>query len=423
MANPADVPAAGAAPTSAFALPGGTALDGKAGGPDWDTLMMGMALLANAIPNGTASKDIGSIMSPFLTAQSKKDDRNYQRGRDAKQDARFDRTETRQSAMDAQNQANWQAQFGLSKSTNERQAQAEERANAKPLIQKFEDAAGNPTYKQFDITTKQWVPLSDGSAPAGAPAMPPASAAPVTAGSPAMDGLPSPMAAPPGAAAPAAMPGIVPPPPGVNREQWYKDQTSRLAKEAGGPTSEEATGLRKEIQQLPSYKNMSQAAPIYSTMADAAGRNTKAADLNLVYGLGKIFDPNSVVREGEMVMVKSTASLPDWFAGIVGQVNGGAALTPETRERIMQEAYSRMQGYQGQYNQDVQQYAGIADRRKMNRDDVIFNFGKFDPWKAPQASATPGATSGGSTGDGRQTKVINGKTYVKEKNSSSWFEE
>lgn len=89
----------------------------------------------------------------------------------------------------------------------------------------------------------------------------------------------------------------------------------------------------------------------------------------------------------------------------------------------MREAHGRVKSYEQQYQQDTKQYSGIVERRKMDPRDVINDFGQFNPWQKPQTSATPGAASGGTTGDGRQTKVVNGKTYVKEKNSSSWFEE
>ncbi|WP_176538945.1 hypothetical protein [Rhizobium sp. J15] len=144
----------------------------------------------------------------------------------------------------------------------------------------------------------------------------------------------------------------------------------------------DVSSLRKEIQQLPSYKNLSQALPIYRSMAETAGRNSKASDLNLVYGLGKIMDPTSVVREGEMVMVKNTASLPDWLQGAIASLNGGAALTPETRQAIMTEAFGRVNGYDQAFKQDTTQYSGIVERNKFNPADVIPDFGTYEPWKS-----------------------------------------
>lgn len=192
----------------------------------------------------------------------------------------------------------------------------------------------------------------------------------------------------------------------VDKGQWQKLTDGRLYNQTTGefrdappavpgsvpPKFDDISGLRKEIQQLPSYKNLSQALPIYKSMAETAGRNSKAFDLNLVYGLGKIMDPTSVVREGEMVMVKNTASLPDWFQGAIASLNGGAALTPETREAIMREAYGRVQGYDSAFKQDATQYQGIVERNKFNPADVIPDFGTYEPWKpAPAGGASPAA--------------------------------
>ncbi|MBX5143240.1 hypothetical protein HJB79_31520 [Rhizobium lentis] len=199
----------------------------------------------------------------------------------------------------------------------------------------------------------------------------------------------------------------------VKKGQWQKLTDGRLYNQTTGefkdapppvpgsvaPKFDDIAGLRKEVYQLPSYKNMSQALPIYRSMAETAGRNTKASDLNLVYGLGKIMDPNSVVREGEMVMVKNTASLPDWLQGAIASLNGGAALTPETRQAIMTEAYGRMQGYDQAFKQDMSQYQGIVQRNNLNQADIIPDLGAFEPWKPdPNAAVSAPATNQGPIG-------------------------
>ena len=149
---------------------------------------------------------------------------------------------------------------------------------------------------------------------------------------------------------------------------------------------DDVTGIRKEIQQLPTYKNYSQALPIYNAMSEAAGRNSRASDLNLVYGLGKIMDPTSVVREGEMVMVQNTSSLPDWLVGQINALNGGASLTPETRQAIMQEAYGRMSSYDTAMQSDISQYRDLAGRYNINEADIIPNLGAFTPYQAQDAA-------------------------------------
>jgi hypothetical protein len=195
----------------------------------------------------------------------------------------------------------------------------------------------------------------------------------------------------PGGTAPAGL-AIPAPPPGADAKKWREQFTEAAAKNTAGnalpANSQETAELRKEIFQLPSYKNYKAAIPIFKSMAETGGRDSKASDLNLVYGLGKIMDPTSVVREGEMVMVKGTASLPDWLLGNINAVNGGAALQPETRAAIMKEAHSRMAAYEDEYHVDTQHYRGVAQRNRMNVDDVVPSFERVQPWQPPQSSGS-----------------------------------
>lgn len=212
-------------------------------------------------------------------------------------------------------------------------------------------------------------------------------------------------------------PGTTVLPPGEFSAPSFTAPDPKGAEQQAKQGREEAGNLRKEIHQLPSYKNYSQALPVYQSMVDAAPRNSKASDLNLVYGLGKIMDPGSVVREGEMVMVKNTGSLPEWLSGAINGLNGGQTLTPATRQQIMAEAFGRMQAYESAFNQDATGYRAIVDRNRMNPDDVMPNFGVVKPYQPPdRAEAAPKADSPKAA-----TKAIGGKTYVQR--NGKWFEE
>lgn len=150
-------------------------------------------------------------------------------------------------------------------------------------------------------------------------------------------------------------------------------------------------GVRKEVQGLPSYKNLAQAAPIWESMVNTSKNDSKASDLNLVYGLGKIFDPNSVVREGEMVMVKDSAGLSDQVLGWINAVNGGARLTPDVRKAIMQEAQNRVNAYSTMYKGDLQQYQHIADSYKIDPQDILPPMPKIQD--LPDLAASQGAAT------------------------------
>ena len=146
--------------------------------------------------------------------------------------------------------------------------------------------------------------------------------------------------------------------------------------------------LRKEVAQRPKFKNYAQAAPIYRSMVETAGRNTKASDLNLVYGLGKIMDPGSVVREGEMVMANNTQGIQERLNGMISSLQGGAMLTPQTRQALMTEAYSRMQSYETEFGAARSHYTDIAKRNRMNPDDIVQGFEPAKPWQVETPAPT-----------------------------------
>jgi hypothetical protein len=200
----------------------------------------------------------------------------------------------------------------------------------------------------------------------------------------------TPVAAPQGSAQPTITGPDgkpIPIPAGVD-PKVIREAASKATAAASLPaTFEDTAKLRHEVTQLPSYKNLSQAAPIYQSMAEAAGRNTKAADLNLVYGLGKIMDPGSVVREGEIQMANNAQGWQEKLNGIIAQINGQGGLTPEGRQALMAEAYGRIGAYKAEFDRDAGRYKGITERNRMNVADVIPDFGTFSPWTAPKSGA------------------------------------
>lgn len=175
--------------------------------------------------------------------------------------------------------------------------------------------------------------------------------------------------------------------------------------EAEGVNFDDISGLRKEVQGLPSYKNLAQATPIYASMTETAGRDSRASDLNLVYGLGKIMDPTSVVREGEMFMVQGINTLPDKVVeGVNSLLTGTSTLSETTRKAILQEAFGRVKGYEDAFNTDATSYRDIAGRYKINPDDVLPKFPQAQEWMP------------------RPSKTINGVKYFRDANGD-WYEE
>jgi hypothetical protein len=201
-------------------------------------------------------------------------------------------------------------------------------------------------------------------------------------------------------------------PEGADPKAFRTKMTDAAAEKANGPKAETISELRKETQQLPSYKNYAQAIPAYNSVVDAAKRDTKAADLNLVYGLAKIMDPGSVVREGELQMANDTQGVAERLIGMVKSINGGARLGPKARAALLAEATSRMNAFRQSHDEDVTHYGEIADAMRIKRDLVLPRLPKMstiDPKDIAGDPAndgeTPASAPKGPVTDGRPVPV------------------
>jgi hypothetical protein len=146
-------------------------------------------------------------------------------------------------------------------------------------------------------------------------------------------------------------------------------------------------GLRKEVQNLASYKAYQTSFPLYNSMLKSVDTDSRASDLNFVYSLATIFDPTSVVREADAVMINKTASLPAQVEGAINALNGGASLNAATRRALLAEAHSRISSYQENFDQDTKQYHKIAKKYDIDPNDIIPTFKPLPG--VPAAAATP----------------------------------
>jgi len=150
-------------------------------------------------------------------------------------------------------------------------------------------------------------------------------------------------------------------------------------------------GLRKEFEGLPEVKNYKQAYPAYAAIKDATGRNTTQSDINIVYGLAKLYDPTSVVREGEYATVANSPNIPEKVKGYAQYLAGGGRLSPETKNQILEEAKGRIGTYEAEAKKAKSSFEGIARKRGMDPSAVFADMG--DMTQNPQPATPPPAAS------------------------------
>lgn len=187
----------------------------------------------------------------------------------------------------------------------------------------------------------------------------------------------------------------------------------------GGPKFDDVAGVRKEVTALPEVKRYSEALPSFRSMVESQKKDTRAADLDFIYGMAKIFDPDSVVREGEMKISQATGSLGEQLSGIYKSVfMGESRLTKEVRQRLLEVAQNRINELKTSVDTRVEPYKGIAERNKMNWADIAPQFPEMPKVEATKPTTTEVQPKNGQvivnpkTGERR---VWNGKEWIKMK--------
>jgi hypothetical protein len=154
----------------------------------------------------------------------------------------------------------------------------------------------------------------------------------------------------------------------ISREKNQIDSTGNVFKTE--------TDLRKEFADLPEVKRYKAAFPSFNSIKQAAKSNNPQADINLIYGVAKLYDPESVVREGEYGTIANSQAIPEWLKGQAQRLAGGGRLTEETKRQILQQADIRINGYEAEYQKAVGAYENIAKGRNANPSNVIPSVGR-----------------------------------------------
>lgn len=136
------------------------------------------------------------------------------------------------------------------------------------------------------------------------------------------------------------------------------------------------TDLRKEFAALPEVKKYKEAIPAYQAIVKAAKTNNPQADINLIYGLAKLYDPDSVVREGEYATIANSQAIPEWIKGYAQKLVGGGRLTESTKAQIIEQAKIRVDSYKSEVDGARQGYDEIAQRGGLNPQNVFVPVGR-----------------------------------------------
>jgi hypothetical protein len=165
-------------------------------------------------------------------------------------------------------------------------------------------------------------------------------------------------------------------------------QTKSTADAAGAKGRFDMTeGLRKELMGNQVTKETQDLASAHAKLQPSFANPSAAGDLGIVFGIMKMYDPGSSVKEGEQATAANAAGVPatirnSWNAMLTGQ-----RLSPEIRADFAQQADDLYGAQIGRYDALAGQYGGLADRFGVSRDDVALDLG----FKRPAKRTRPGA--------------------------------
>jgi len=158
----------------------------------------------------------------------------------------------------------------------------------------------------------------------------------------------------------------------TRRGQNMADSRARDANDvaAGNRVDSAVQSLRKEFNDLPEVKNYRSVVPVINSAAQAP--DTRAGDIQMAYTIGKIFDPNSVVREGELKLVGDAATVMQKFEGELRTLTQGKGrLTPETRKALMDSAMTRVNALKSAHDAQLGTYQRTAKSRMLPADQIF----------------------------------------------------
>jgi len=103
---------------------------------------------------------------------------------------------------------------------------------------------------------------------------------------------------------------------------------------------------------------------------------TPQADISMIYNLAKMLDPDSVVREGEMLIWKKSGGPFDQLQGLYDKVVAdNAAITPKVRANLADMAERVMGATHGAYREEAERYGELADAYGIPREKIVPKIG------------------------------------------------
>lgn len=141
-----------------------------------------------------------------------------------------------------------------------------------------------------------------------------------------------------------------------------------------------ATGGEKPLETRPLIKDLRSRVDNFTKdfkQIDAAYRKVSSAsdnavgDMSLVFGIMKLLDPGSTVREGEFATAEQARGVPDTVLNIYNKAIKGERLTPAQRQDFKQEAEKLFSAQRSASDESIADVLSQADQDGVPRVKVL----------------------------------------------------
>jgi hypothetical protein len=137
--------------------------------------------------------------------------------------------------------------------------------------------------------------------------------------------------------------------------------------------------LRKEYNGLPDVKAYNEVNTAYNQIKVATQRPSPANDLAAATKFMKLLDPNSVVRESELIMAVQASGLADRISNIGNRILNGEKLTPTQRKDFFDAATQFYKIAEDKKRAIDTQYTNIGIESNLNYKNIIPGIKTFNP--------------------------------------------
>lgn len=186
-------------------------------------------------------------------------------------------------------------------------------------------------------------------------------------------------------------------------EAKYKADQTEKDKKANEQKFQQENALRDEWLKNGVTTRSQQIKEAYDRIHSAP--QSAAGDMSLIYGLNKIMDPGSTVREGEFANAQATTGAMGQLQALYRRVQTGERLTPQQRQDFMNTARQLLSAQQGNQSTFDERYRGLAKNYGVNDANVVLKI--FEDPQTGEKTAIPVDKNTGQAVMGAQGGLVN----------------